>query len=87
MVLLKIGKDNQIPHLDINSSQATANGSRIAAPTNPIIVQLDSEDLKFAAGVYDVEITVLDSSTGSVRTVLEKGVFVLHETQRGVLGL
>jgi hypothetical protein len=55
--------------------------------TNPTIIRLDKEDLRFAAGIYDLEIIVMDGSTGEVLTTLDVGSFILHETQRGVLTL
>ena len=86
VVVLKIGKDNSTPHLDITSFTPTANGSTISN-TNPIIARLDKDDLKFAAGVYDAEIMVLDNRTGRVVTTVEKGIFILNETMRGVTQL
>ena len=86
VVVLKIGKVNHIPKLDINSLAPSSNGSRVSN-TNPVVIRLDKDDLKFAAAIYDLEIVILDSRTGEVVTTLETGTFVLHETQRGVLSL
>ena len=86
MVLLKIGKVNHVPHLELNSLEATPNGSALTN-TNPTIIRLDKDDLIFAPAIYDLEIIILDSRTGEVVTTLETGSFVLHETQRGVLSL
>ena len=86
VVVLKIGKDNNTPHLDITSFVATANGSSVSN-TNPVIVRLDKEDLKFAPGLYDVEIVVLDNRSGNIVTTVEKGVFILNETMRGITQL
>lgn len=86
VVILKIGKVNQVPHLELNSVEATPNGSALTA-TNPVIIRIDKDDLLFAAAVYDLEVVILDSRTGDVVTTLDTGSFVLHETQRGVLAL
>lgn len=86
VVVLKIGKDGATPHLDITSVAATANGSTVSN-TNPVIARLDKDDLKFAPGLYDVEIVVLDNRSGRVITTVEKGVFILNETMRGITKL
>ena len=86
VVVIKIGKDNSVPYLDIHSVTPTANGSWVSN-TNPAVLNLDNEDLLFAAGIYDIEIVILNSSSGRIITSLEKGVFALHETQRGITAL
>ena len=86
VVVIKIGKDNSAPYLDIHSVTPTSNGSWVSN-TNPVVLNLDNQDLLFAAGIYDIEIVILNSSSGRIITSLEKGVFALHETQRGITAL
>jgi len=84
VIRLKIGKDGAVPHLDIVSTEATANGSSVTG-ANPMTLKLDKDDLRMTAGVYDIEIIVLDSGSAEIVTEMKKGVFMLFETQLGDL--
>jgi hypothetical protein len=81
---VKIGKDGQIPQLDLVSTAPTANGSSVTNG-NPFVMRLDKDDLIFAPGVWDLELVVMDDSTGAVVTTLKKGIFVLLATAGGSL--
>lgn len=82
VLVLKIGKDGQLPLLDICSQEPTANGSTVTN-SNPAILRLDQDDLLFAPGIYDLEVSIHDDETGAVRTTIAKGTFSLFETQLG----
>jgi predicted RNA methylase len=79
---MKIGKKGLTPHLELSSVSSSARGSQIVLG-NPFGIILTSADLQFAAGIYDVEILVLDNATSAIITSLKHGVFALHETMRG----
>jgi hypothetical protein len=78
-LLLKIGKTGEVPILDLDDTAATANGSYITK-TNPMLLRLHQDDAIFAAGIYDLEVTVLDDAAGSGVTLLKKGRFVLFDS-------
>jgi hypothetical protein len=79
---LKVGRDNNTPILELASNASTPNGSSITN-INPLTVVLDQDDLTFQAGIYDVELIVLDDATGKIATHIDHGIFVLGKTQLG----
>jgi hypothetical protein len=86
VVRVKIGKDNQIPILDINSTAATANGSSVTN-VNPLILVIDQDDVTFTPGIYDMELLVMDDATGDSITHIAHGIFVLQATQLGAIAV
>lgn len=79
---VKIGRHNEIPELDLHSQAPTANGSSVTI-TNPTTLVLDQDDLDFAAGIYDIEIILMDDATGSLVTHLASGILAVDDTQLG----
>jgi hypothetical protein len=82
VVRVKIGRDDMVPLLDVDSVSATANGSTVSN-VNPVLLILDQDDMTMNAAVYDIEVIVLDSAAGEVVTSMSHGVFVVHNTQLG----
>ena len=82
VVRIKIGKHNDVPKIDLDSSTATANGSSITNE-NPLTLVLDQDDLAFAAAIYDIELLVMDDTSGAMVTHLATGIFSLEDTQLG----
>lgn len=93
VVRVKIGRGTSIPSLDLDSVAATANGSVVAftTGTNDVTLRLAQADLlAMTAGVYDVEVAVVDDSeTAPANAVkhVEWGCLSLQDTMAGDIGL
>jgi len=85
-VRVKIGRNGQAPLLEIQSASATDNGS-ICTAANPTIVTIAAGDMTFAAGIYDMEVLIIDKSEANAPKKAETGVFVLRESFGGDVGL
>jgi len=80
---LKIGRVGSIPLLDLDSAAVSSNGSSIQA-SNPSSVSLAQEDLDLLeAGIYTVEVGIVDDSDSDKFKHAETGVFSLIETMLG----
>ena len=84
VVRVKIGRAGDTPLLEVESDAATANGSQTTA-ANPTVLSIEAEDLAFAAGVYDVEVSIWDTSEERIKKA-ERGVFVLRDSMGGEVG-
>lgn len=86
-IRLKIGKAGETPALDLSTAAATANGSSmtLANPTTILLAQGDMAAL--SPGVYDAEMAVVDDSDEDRIKHVQRGMFVLHNTQGGGTGL
>lgn len=82
VIRIKIGRAGFPPVLDLDSNAATAGGSSVTS-TNPIALTLDQDDLTMEAAVYDIEMLVMDDSSGTLVTHVAAGIFILAETQLG----
>jgi len=76
---LKIGIEGEVPVIDLNDTQVTANGSYITK-TNPMHFELNQDDANFPPGVYDMQIAVLDQLDANEITLVARGVFILLES-------
>ena len=83
---VKIGSAGQSPVLDLDSVTPTDSGSSLTA-ANPSRLYLHQDDLVFPPGAYDMEVSIVDDSDGDTIKHAEKGVFVLHPTELGDVGL
>jgi len=83
-VHVKIGGGKSTPLLQFNSSTATANGSSCTL-ANPTRVKLNQNDLTFPAGIYDIEVSIIDHADGDKIKKAEMGVFHLRESMGGVV--
>lgn len=83
-VRLKIGRAGATPVLDLSSAAATSAGSVLTA-ANPTNLKLVAADLSFKAGLYDLEVSVVDKSDSNRIKHAEKGVFHLIDTMAGAV--
>lgn len=84
---VKIGRAGETPILDMDSAADSANGSSLTA-ANPTTFKLVGADATlFTAGSYDIEVAIVDDSDGDNIKHAITGVFVVHETQTGDVGL
>jgi hypothetical protein len=82
-VRVKIGRAGDLePLLEIESDAATGNGSSCTA-ANPTELVLAAADLTFPAGLYDIEVAVVDTSEGDKIKSAERGVFILRDSMGG----
>lgn len=84
VVRVKIGAPGRTPLLEVESDAATANGSTTTAD-NPTTLSLESSDVAFQAGVYDIEVSIWDTSESRIKKV-ERGVLCLRESMAGEVG-
>lgn len=82
VIRLKIGRDGMTPVVDLSTKAATANGSSLTW-ANPTVLMLKQGDLTFAAGVYDLEVLLIDYSQNAAVKLAAKGIFTLHDAQLG----
>ena len=80
-VRVKIGRSTATPLLEVQSNEETANGS-ICTAENPTTITLMGPDLSFPAGLYDIEVSIWDTSEEAMKKA-ERGVFVLRESMGG----
>jgi hypothetical protein len=82
-IRVKVGRecDNSVV-LDLDSQNATANGSYITKQ-NPVLLYLHQDDAVFPAGVYDMQLSVLDNPEAENITLFAKGRFVLYSSVGG----
>lgn len=86
-IRVKIGNGKDTPLLDLDTVAATANGSSLTL-ANPTRLRLDQSDLSgIPAGVYDIEVSVVDNSDSQKIKHAESGTFALHDTPGGDVGL
>lgn len=83
-VRLKVGKAGETPLIEMSSSAATGHGSTMTA-ANPTTAFFHQNELHFAPGVYDLEVSLVDHSQSDAIKVAEYGVFVLHDVQLGTV--
>lgn len=82
-VRIKIGRAGDLtPILEIESDAATANGS-VCTAANPTELTLFGADLTAPAGIYDIEVAIVDTSEGDKIKKAERGIFVLRESMGG----
>lgn len=81
-IRVKIGKTGRTPILDLTSDSNTPNGSSVSL-ANPSTLRLDQDDMTFEAGVYSIEVAVVDSNDSNVIKHAETGSFVLIDTPLG----
>lgn len=81
IVRAKIGRLGDTPLLEVESDEETDNDSSITA-ANPTVLSIEGEDLTFVAGVYEIEISIWDTSEQRIKKV-ERGVFVLRDSMGG----
>lgn len=88
VVRVKIGRQGSTPILDLGSDAASGNGTTVQR-ANPFEVAFAAADVTLLkAGVYDVEILVVDDSeSGDPPKHAEHGVCTVHETMGGDVGL
>ena len=83
VVRIKIGRAGDLtPLLDVESGTATDNGS-ICTAANPTELTLFGEDLIFPTGIYDIEVSIVDTSDANKMKKAERGIFVLRESVGG----
>lgn len=83
-VRVKIGRGKSTPVLEFSSSTAASSGSTCTA-ANPTTITLEAGDVTFKAGIYDIEVVVIDASESNAPKKCEMGVFVLRESMGGVV--
>lgn len=83
-VRVKIARGNGTPLLEIESDQATSAGSSCTA-ANPTEIEFAAADLTFPAGIYDVEVAVVDTSDADAILRAEKGIFILNDSPGGAV--
>lgn len=84
-VRVKIGRaGSDTPILEIESDEPTSNGSSCTA-ANPTVLVLAQGDVTFQAGVYDIEVCIVDVSDGDAIKKAELGIFVLRESMGGAV--
>ena len=84
---VKIGRPGVAPILDMDSAADSANGSSLTA-ANPSTFNIVPADTGlFTAGTYDIEVAIVDDSDGDHIKHAITGVFVVHDTQLGDVGL
>jgi len=84
-VRIKIGRaGSDTPLLEVQSDAATTNGSSCTAD-NPTILVLSQGDVTFPAGVYDIEVAIVDVSDGNAIKKAELGIFVIRESMGGAV--
>jgi hypothetical protein len=81
-IRVKIGRSGLRPILDLNDEVATSNGSYVTNE-NPILLHIDSADLVFPAGIYDIQVSVLDNLDAENMSFLSRGRFILHNSVSG----
>jgi uncharacterized protein with beta-barrel porin domain len=82
-VRIKIGRAGDLtPILEIESDAATANGS-VCTAANATELTLFGADLTAPAGIYDIEVAIVDTSDGDKIKKAERGIFVLRESMGG----
>lgn len=86
VIRVKVGRNLEVPVLDLDSIAATTNGSTVSA-ANPTTIRFDQEDINFAPGVLDIEVGIVDDSDSDAFKHAEEGVFNLISTQAGDIGL
>lgn len=93
VVRVKIGRVGSTPSLDIDSVGATASGSLVTVSVGSNICTLriaQGDVANMTPGAYDCEVALVDDSeTGPADAIksAESGVFFLHGTQGGDVGL
>lgn len=84
-VRVKIGRAGDLtPLLEVQSDSATANGS-VCTAENPTELTLFGEDLTFPVGIYDIEVSIVDTSDNDKIKKAERGIFVLRESMGGTV--
>lgn len=88
VIRVKIGRSRgDVPVLDMDSAAASANGSTLTA-ANPTTFNLVPADATlFTAGSYDIEVAIVDDTDSDYIKHAITGVFVVHDTQLGDVGL
>lgn len=81
IVRAKIGRIGDTPLLEVESDEETDNGSTITA-ANPTTLSIEGADLDFPAGIYEVEISIWDTSEERIKKA-ERGIFQLRESMLG----
>lgn len=82
VVRVKIGRGGEVPLLDLDGVETTSNGSG-CTNANPTTLTLDNDDMTMVAGIYDIEVMVVDDSDRDSPKQAENGVFTVLETQLG----
>lgn len=84
-VRIKIGRGGDVnPLLEIQSDNPTSAGS-VCTAVNPTELTLFGEDLTFPAGIYDIEVAIVDTSDSDKIKSAEKGIFILRESMGGAI--
>ena len=83
-VRVKIGRTGDTPILDIQSAAPTAGGSSCTV-ANPTVLTLSAADMIFPAGIYDIEVAIVDVSQGSAIKKAERGILVVRDSMGGAV--
>ena len=83
-VRVKIGRGKATPLLEFSSSNAAASGSTCTA-ANPTVITFEAGDMTMKAGIYDIEVVIIDASESSAPKKCEMGVIVIAESMGGVV--
>lgn len=78
IVYARIGRTGDELLFQVGSDADTAEGSSITS-ANPTTLKIAAEDIEFKAGIYDIEICIMDTSEGKMKKA-ERGVFVLRDS-------
>ena len=87
LIRLKIGNAPDAPLLDLTNVVPATLTSFMSPRANPCTLTLAQADLAvITPGIYDLEIGVVDDSDSDRFKHADKGIFVLLDTQAGVVG-
>ncbi len=87
VIRVKMGRSGVTPILDMDSAAASANGSTLAAANPSRFNIVPGDTALFTAGSYDIEVSIVDDSDNDNIKHAITGVFVVHESQLGDVGL
>ena len=83
-VRVKIGRGKATPLLEFSSSSAASAGSTCTA-ANPTVITFEAGDMTMKAGIYDIEVVIIDASESNAPKKCEMGVIVIAESMGGVV--
>lgn len=88
VVRVKIGRMGSTPLLDLDSAQASTNGSTVTAnhPSSGLNrLEIKSTDMDLSPGVYTLELALYDNADGNIKHV-DHQVFVVINAMTGDVG-
>ena len=82
IVRAKIGRMGDGMLLEVESDSGAGSDETNITAANPTVLTIFGTDLTFAAGIYDVEISIWDTSQDAMKKA-ERGIFILRDSMEG----